>query len=154
MRSLMTPIHHKYVQHLSCIMLVVDVRYDRHHRHHDRHYEIFLTPNRRSKLANVTVSVGHTVDFALVFLDQNGNPMLVTPTPDTPPTWTDTTPATGTLTPAASGLTAQESALAVGTDTVSVTLTVGGVSFSASIDLTVQAAPQVLTSVQITGTAN
>lgn len=105
-------------------------------------------------MANVTVSVGHTVDFALVFLDQNGNPMLVTPTPDTPPTWTDTTPATGTLTPAASGLTAQESALAVGTDTVSVTLTVGGVSFSASIDLTVQAAPQVLTSVQITGIAN
>lgn len=103
-------------------------------------------------MANVTVTVGHTVNFSLVFLDQNGNPMLVTPTPDTPPAWTDTTPATGTLTAAASGLTASELAVAAGTDTVNVALTVGGVAFSASIDLTVQAAPQVLTSIQILAT--
>jgi hypothetical protein len=148
------PMRHKYHQHFTTIMLVVDVHYDRHHRHHDKQYEIFLTPNRRATLANVTVTVGHTVDFSLVFLDQNGTPMLTTPTPDTPPSWSNTTPATGTLTPAASGLTAQESALAAGTDTVSVSMTVGGASFSASIDLTVQAAPQILTSVQITAVAN
>jgi len=103
-------------------------------------------------MSNVTVSVGHTVSFALAFLDQHGNPMLTTPAPDAPPVWTDTTSATGTLSAAPSGLTAQEIAVAVGTDTVSVALAVGGVAFSASIDLTVQAEPQVLTSVGILAT--
>jgi hypothetical protein len=103
-------------------------------------------------LSNVIVTVGHTVSFTLVFLDQNGNPMLTTPTPDAPPSWSDTTPVTGTLTPAPSGLTATELANGVGTDTVNVSLMVGGTSFSASIDLTVQAVPQVLTSIQIAAT--
>ena len=74
------------------------------------------------------------------------------PLPDGPPTWTDTTPATGTLTPAASGLTATELTTGVGADTATVSLAVGGTSFSASIDLTVQDVPQVLTSVQIAAT--
>lgn len=104
-------------------------------------------------MASLNVTVGHTVAFALAFLDQNGNPMLITPTPDAAPTWSDTTPATGTLTPAANGLTATEVAVAPGTDTVSVSLAVAGTSFSASIDLTVDAV-QVLTSVQITGTVS
>ena len=103
-------------------------------------------------MSNVNVTVGHTVSFTLVFLDQNGNPMLTTPVPDAPPTWSDTTPATGTLTPAADGLTATEKAIAAGSDTVNVSLMVGGNAFSASIDLTVEAAPQVLTSVQIAAT--
>lgn len=100
-------------------------------------------------MSNVTVTVGHTVSFTLVYLDQNGNPMLTTPVPDAPPTWSDTTPATGALTPAPSGLSATELANAVGTDTVSVSVVVGGNIFAASIDLTVEAVPQVLTSVQI-----
>jgi len=90
--------------------------------------------------------------MSLIFLDQSGNPMLVTPTPDAPPTWTDTTPATGTLTPAANGLTATELAIAAGTDTVSVALAVGGVSFSASVEIDVAAAPQILTSIAIATT--
>ena len=140
------PHHH---QHLCSIMLIVGVHHGR--RHHHR-YEIFLTANRRSHLANVIVTVGHKVSFTLVFLDQNGNPMLTTPTPDAAPTWSDTTPATGTLTAAPSGLTAVEIANAVGSDTVNVALSVGGTAFTASIDLTVQEAPQVLTSLQILAT--
>jgi hypothetical protein len=143
--------HHKHhEQRLGCIMLVVTVGHPHHHHRHHRRYEIFLTPNRRSKLANITVSVGHTINFTLVYLDQLGNPMLVTPTPDAAPTWTDTTPATGTLTPG--GNTASEIAIAAGTDTVSVALAVATVAFTASIGVTVTAVPQVLTSVQIAAT--
>ena len=100
----------------------------------------------------VAVTVGHIVNCALVFLDQDGNPMVTTPTLDAPPTWSDTTPATGTLTAASSGLTASESIIAAGTDTISVKLSVGGVAFSASVAVTASAAPQVLTSVQIAAT--
>lgn len=95
----------------------------------------------------IALTVGHTASFTLLFLDANGNPMLTTPTPDTPPVWTDSTPATGTLT--SNGLTASEIAIAAGSDTVSVALSVGGVAFTASQVLTVSAAAQVLTSVQI-----
>jgi hypothetical protein len=105
-------------------------------------------------LSNVIVTQGHTVSFALVFLDQNGNPMLTTPVPDAPPAWTDTTPATGTLTVAPSGLTSSEIANVVGSDTVNVSLAVGGTSFAATVDLTVQAVPQVLTSVEIAATVS
>lgn len=100
----------------------------------------------------VTVSIGHTVSCSLVFLDQNGNPMHTTPVPDAPPVWSDTTPATGTLTPAPDGLTASEVALAAGSDTISVALTVNGVAFSATVGVTVSPAPQVLTSVEIATT--
>jgi hypothetical protein len=105
-------------------------------------------------MSTVNLNVGHTVSMSLVFLDQNGNPMLVTPTPDSAPVWSDTTPATGTLTAASSGLTAQEVALAVGTDEVEVSVVVGGATFQATVDLNVQAAPQVLTSVAIATEVN
>jgi hypothetical protein len=99
----------------------------------------------------VAVSVGHTVNCTLVYLDQNGNPMLTTPTPDAAPVWSNT-PATETLTPAPGGLTASALAIAAGTDTISVALSVGGVAFTASLPVTVSAAPQVLTSVAIAAT--
>lgn len=143
--------HHRHNQRLANVMLVIKV-HTGHHRH--RRYVTYLTPNRRTHLSNVIVTVGHTVSFTLVFLDQNGNPMLTTPTPDAPPAWTDTTPATGTLTAAPDGLSASEVTTAVGGDTVSVSLAVGGTSFSASIGVTVQAAPQVLTSVDILATVS
>lgn len=98
----------------------------------------------------VTVSVGHTVNCSLVFLDQNGNPMLVAPSPDSPPSWSNSTPATETLSPG--GLTASALALAVGGDTISVSVSVGGVSFGATLGVTVTPAPQVLTSVSIAAT--
>lgn len=100
----------------------------------------------------VTVSVGHSVNCSLVFLDQNGNPMQTTPTPDAAPSWSDTTPATGTLTEGPGGLTASEVADAAGTDTINVSLAVGGAQFSASVGVVVSPAAQVLTSVQIATT--
>jgi hypothetical protein len=100
----------------------------------------------------VLVSIGHTVSCTIVYLDQNGNPMLTPPTPDAPPTWADSTPATGTLTASANGLTASELAVAAGADTITVNLAVGGKPFSASIPIEVQAAPQVLTSIEIAAT--
>src|SRR6266849_673878 len=140
-----------HTQHLTYVVLIVEVRH--HHRHRHSHFrclhEMVLIPRRRNIMSNVTVNVGHNVSFSLLFLDQQGNPMLVTPTPDAPPVWSDTTAATGTLTAAANGLTASEVALAAGTDTVNVSLMVGGVVFPGSIDVTVQAVPQILTSIAI-----
>lgn len=103
---------------------------------------------------SVSLSVGHKASFTLEFMDQLGNPMLVTPKPDAIPVWADTTPATGTLTAAADGLSASEVAIAAGADTVSVALAVSGIQFKASIDLAVTAAPQVLTSIGILATVS
>ena len=102
----------------------------------------------------IIVSIGHTISCTLVFLDQNGQPMLTTPTPDAAPVWSDTTPATETLTAAADGLGASAIAMAAGNDVISVALAVGGVQFSATLPVTVSPAPQVLTSVAIQGTAS
>jgi hypothetical protein len=49
-------------------------------------------------------------------------------------------------------MTASELAVAAGADTVNVSLSVGGTEFKASIDLTVQEAPQTLTSIQVLAT--
>src|SRR5271154_4010124 len=69
-------------------------------------------------IMSTTVNLGHTISMSIAFLDQNGNPMLTTPTPDSPPVWTNTTPATETVAAAANGLTAVATPVAVGTDTV------------------------------------
>jgi hypothetical protein len=141
-----------------------------HHRHHhERHRLVLLVsyidthgdftlrvhclnPEGESPMNPVELQVGQTVDFAIVFLDQNGNTISPPPTPDSPPSWSDTTPPTGTLTEAVGDLTASEVAVAPGTDTVSVSLTVGGVSFSASLPITVTAPAPVLTSIAIVPT--
>jgi hypothetical protein len=125
-------------------------------RRHNRRVIRFaeLISNGRIIMNPVTVNVGHTVSMSIEYLDANGNPMLVTPVPDSAPTWTDTTPATGTLTVAAGGLTATELAVEAGSDLVNLSLTVGGVSFAASLGITVTAAPQVLTSIAIEATVN
>jgi hypothetical protein len=107
---------------------------------------IELIPHMEIKMS-VTLSVGHTLQMAIAFLDQAGNPMLTTPTPDTAPTWSNTTSATETLVD--NGLTCVGTPVAAGSDTVSVNLAVGGVSFSATLRVTVQAATQVLTSIAI-----
>ncbi len=99
-----------------------------------------------------TQNVGQTTSFSIAYMDQNGQPMVPTPAPDAPPAWSQSTPATETLTAAADGNTASALGLAAGSDTVQVTVLVGGVSFSATIDMTVNAvAPpaQVLTSIAI-----
>lgn len=139
-----------------------------HHRHHrhkpSRHHlrvllvvivegkESFfavLNPGRKVNLMT-TLTVGHKLALAIAFLDANGNPMLTTPTPDSPPAWSNTTPATETLVAAADGLSAVATSVAPGTDSISLSVVVGGATFSASLGVEVDAAPQVLTSVQIT----
>lgn len=138
----------RHRQHFR-VFLVVSVHADRRRRR--KHYSE-LQPEEVIMSTPVTVSVGHKVTASLVFLDQNANPMLIAPTPDSPPTWTDSTPATGTLTAAADGLSATEIANTTGTDTISVSVSVGGTTFSATLGVTVTPAPQVLTSVDLTST--
>src|SRR5690242_19198695 len=138
-------------QELGFVLVVVHVHGSHHYNHR---YKFLIPPNVMIiPMANIDVTVGHKVTMNLVFLDQNGNPMLTTVTPDAVPTWTDTTPATGTLTAGADGLSATELAIAAGTDVVNVSVTVGGVAFAASLGITSTAVPQVLTSIQINATA-
>ncbi len=102
-----------------------------------------------------TLDVGKTELLAISYLDQDGKEMLPAPTPDAPPVWSQLTPASETLTAAADGNTATAVGLAAGTDTVEVDLTVGGISFKATIDATINVvAPpaQVLTSIAIVAT--
>lgn len=100
-----------------------------------------------------TINVGHIDTMMIVYLDAAGNPMLVTPTPDASPgpAWSEVqTPAgVDTLTVSPDGTVAVLTALAVGSDAVSVSLSVGGQKFTASDVVTVTASPQVLTSVAI-----
>jgi hypothetical protein len=111
-----------------------------------------LRPGERITMNPITLSVGHVAALSIIYLDQNGNPMLTTPTPDAPPTWSNTNSAAATLAAASDGLTATETAIAAGSDTVNLSLAVSGQSFSASLGVTVQAAAQVLTSIQIGST--
>ena len=97
----------------------------------------------------VTLSLGHTLDMSIEYLDQHGNPMLTTPVPDAAPSWSNTTPATETLAPSGDGLTCVGTPVAVGADTVNLSLMVAGVAFAALLDVTVTAEAQVLTSVAI-----
>jgi hypothetical protein len=98
------------------------------------------------------IFVGHVDNMSIVYLDQHGNPMLASPTPDSAPTWAATTPATGTLAAASSGLSAVYTAVAAGSDVVTLTAIVGGTTYSATLDITVSNEPQVLTSVGILST--
>lgn len=98
------------------------------------------------------VTVGHKLALEIAYLDQNGNPMLTPQRPDAAPVWSNTTPAVETLAVAADGNSATTTALTAGADVVSLTLVVGGATFSATLAVTVQEAPQVLTKVQINAT--
>src|SRR5690242_3219120 len=112
-----------------------------------------LEPNRRLHVAATnTIGAAAPLALAIGFLDQNGHPMLATPTPDAPPTWTNTVPADETLAVSADGLTCAATAVAAGADEIDVSVTVGGVAFKAALAVTVAAQPQVLTSVEITVT--
>ena len=123
-------------------------------RHRVYFEEKVLLPDKEIKMTPVTVNVGHTVTCSIVYLDQNGNPLLVTPTPDAAPTWAQTTPATESMAVTADGSTDVLTALAAGADTVSVDLKVGGVDFSASVNVNVAAAPQILTSIAVATTVS
>jgi hypothetical protein len=109
---------------------------------------VVLNPRRITHMAT-SLQVGQSLPLSIMFSDQNGSPMNVTPVPDSPPTWTNTTAATGGITPSADGLSASYAGVAAGTDTINLSVVVGGKTFAASIAVTVAAAAQVLTSVEI-----
>lgn len=107
-------------------------------------------------MAKVPVTVGHTVTNVLQYFDANGNPMLVTPTPDTPNVWTDSgsaaSPPIDTEAVSTDGNTQTVKATAAGTDLVGVTVVVGGKTFAGSVEIDISPAPQVLTSIGIMST--
>src|SRR5271157_240612 len=147
MTSFPWPFHH----HRPRLALVVWVSRGRH-RHHWRRHVYILEPGANTMSTSVTV--GHVIDFSIQYVDTSGNPMLTPVTPDSPPVWADApaSPPVDTFTPSADGLTAVLTATAAGADTVSLTVIVGGVTYSASDIITINAAPQVLGGVQIVAT--
>ena len=96
-----------------------------------------------------TIVVGEKSTLILAFLDQHDNPMVPTPKPDGAPIWTNTTPANEMVIAATDGLSAVQTALTAGSDTVSVTVIVGGNTFPAQLSVTISPEPQMLTSVRI-----
>jgi hypothetical protein len=114
---------------------------------------LVLRPHQENEIM-LNLTVGHTATMAIEYLDQNGNPMLTAPVPDSAPTWTDTpsSPPVDTFTPAAGGLTATLAAIAPGSDTVTLAVTVSGKTYNATLVVTISAAPQVLTSIAIVPT--
>ncbi len=132
----------------------------RHHCwHRRRHIRVFLVVNgyfyelnqHKGTHLMEQLTGGHTYTMTIVYLDASGNPMLAPVVPDSPPTWTNTptTPPVDTLTVSADGGTAVLAATAAGSDTINLSVTVGGKTFTATESVTISAAPQVLTSVSI-----
>ena len=133
-----------------------------HRRHYHPRVVLFidgygheLNPHRRTCFMT-QVTAGHKITYTIAYLDENGRPMITTPTPDGPPSWSNAPSAPGidTLTPSADGSSAvlqTNPGDADSTDTVSMTVLVGGRSFSASDSVAISAAPQVLTSVELVG---
>lgn len=126
-----------------------------HHIHHRFFIALyvagvpFLLRPRKAIYMATSFNVGQKLPLSISFLDQNGQPMANPPTPDAPPTWSNGSAATDTLTVAPDGLSASDLGVAAGTDTVAVSLAVATVAFSATLAVTVAAAPQVLTSIEI-----
>jgi hypothetical protein len=116
----------------------------RHHHRHHRHVRVVLNLGgtfavelkpKETIHAMTTLNVGQTSHNTLEFLDNAGN--VISATPDSPPQWTGSDSAVETLTVAADGLSADAAAIAAGTDQISVTVSVGGQSFSADVTDTV-----------------
>ena len=95
------------------------------------------------------VTLGHVINTSILFLDQNGNPMLTDVKSDAPPSWSNLNTGVETVVASADGMSAVVTPIATGVDTVSVALLVNGKPFAASLSVNVSPAPQVLTSVQI-----
>jgi DMSO reductase anchor subunit len=101
-----------------------------------------------------TLTIGHTLNLAIQELDQHGNPMLVPVVYDAAPVWTNSSPATETLSVSSDGKTATGTPIAPGTDTVSLSVSIGGQVFTATLAVEVNAAPQVVSSIVIVPTVN
>jgi hypothetical protein len=97
-----------------------------------------------------TLTVGHQLPLSFKCLDQNGNVMLVAPTFDALPAWSNTVAADESLAPSANGMTCNANALSAGTDQINLQVKVGGVAFNAApVVVTIVPPPQVLTSIVI-----
>lgn len=96
-----------------------------------------------------TVTVGHKVACTIVYLDQNGNPMRTPVVPDSAPSWTNAPSAPGVDSLVPNGVECDVDALSAGTDTITLSVVVGGQTFAATLALSIADAPQVLSSVQI-----
>jgi hypothetical protein len=128
--------------------------YHRRRHHNWRVIERRILQPGENTLMDITTSVGHTVTYAINFLDALGNPMVATQVPDAPPTWGDAPAPAGCATFTAGGLSATDLCNAAGLDTVTVTLSVGGTAFTATSIVTISAAPQVLTSIELVPTVS
>lgn len=138
-------------------------RWEHHHRHHHHRRVAFvvgdltmiLSPGQEAKLM-LNVTVGHKANFSFHFVDVEGNPMLVQPSPDaTPPpvfAHSSTDAAVDDFNAPAGGLSAQLVAKGPGADSVTFTVSVGGQVFSATTQVNISAAPQVLGGVVIDAT--
>ena len=102
------------------------------------------------------VTVGHQVDYVIQYVDSDGNPMLQPVTPDSPPTWANAPDPSDcdTFAPAADGSSAVVQAQGAGSDTISVQVTVSGVQYSASDQVTISAAPQTLGGIELVATVS
>ena len=102
-----------------------------------------------------TMNVGQSITFSIEYRDQDGKKMETPPTPDAAPVWANTNPLAETLTASLDGNTAVATGIAAGSDTARVQLMVGGVSYEATDDVTVNAVvpTQTLTSIGIVASA-
>lgn len=132
----------------------------RHHKHHHHHKYVAYVQFKVNNVAvripikehlkmSTQVSIGHTIAMSISFLDQHGNPMLTDVKADAAPVWTNLNPAVETVVAPPDGMSAVATPLTVGSDTISLNLTVGGVKFAATLDVNVVPEVQVLTSVAI-----
>jgi hypothetical protein len=99
---------------------------------------------------SVIYDMGKTLPLSLAYFDQYGNPMKTKPTLDAAPHWSNTTSATEAIT-GADDETGMAKAVAVGDDTICVSLSVGGVPFTAALDVTVDGPPVVVAPPQSKG---
>lgn len=108
-----------------------------------------LNPKRKVRIMTDVV-VGHRVVNRIVYLDKFGQPMLTTPVPDSPPVWTKLAEDTvDTMDVSADGTVDTVTAVGPGVDSLSVKVTVGGVDYFATEQISISAAPQELGSVDI-----
>lgn len=96
-----------------------------------------------------TIKVGQTLPMSIEFLDSNGNVVSPPPATDTAPQWSQNDSSVGTLSQSSDGMSAQEIGLAAGNDVISLDLVIGGKTFDATLDLTVEAVASQVASIRI-----
>jgi hypothetical protein len=112
------------------------------HHHHGRHQYIRVVLNLDGKFAvelspekethfMAQADVGKPVTQTIEFLDKDGN--VITAVPDSPPQWTLSDPNLASETTSADGLTNTVTGNAAGDEKVSLTVQVGGQTFTAEV---------------------